>query len=114
MNTIFLFSFLGALFQEVLHWYTVREKLDSAKYKKLISSMGYWVVTALMIGLTPPVIYALINGNSETPLAQILIMGAGAPLIVKKAVEIYLSKMDRVTLGAADTEPKAKLSDYFS
>lgn len=113
MYSIILFSFFGAAFQEVLHWYTLREKLDDEKYKKLMSSIGYWVVTILMISLTPIAVYALTNGNVGTPISWVFIAGAGAPLIVKKGVEVIAGTMSQQMLGPAE-KSQTSIRDYFT
>jgi len=99
MGAILFFSFIGAVFQEILFWYSLREKLELKKYQNLVQSRFYWTITTLMIFLTPVVTYALVNGNERTPLSVVLIVGAGAPLIVKKGIELYVAAMKPTVLG---------------
>jgi hypothetical protein len=41
----------GSLFQEVLHWYEARGKLEAPEYQALMKSPAYWVIAGLMIVL---------------------------------------------------------------
>jgi len=40
---------LGSIFQEVLHWYGLRQKFHLKTTRRLLASPLYWVMTILMM-----------------------------------------------------------------
>ncbi|MCP3136011.1 hypothetical protein [Pyxidicoccus xibeiensis] len=84
---IILIGALGSALQELLHWYSLREHLATERYKRLIKSVPYWIVTGLMIIGAGVAVYLWFAGEGDIPARQYLITGAALPLIFKKAVE---------------------------
>ena len=94
---------VGSAAQEILHWYDMRGKLGSKRLRALISSKGYWVVTILMIAISPLCAWFLVGpGTHQTAF----LAGAAFPLIFKKSVSAFAEK-DQTNLGGAS------LRDYF-
>lgn len=109
---IILVGALGSALQELLHWYGLREHLSTPRYKQLVKSVGYWVITGLMILGSGVAVWAWFGGEGNQPARQYLIVGAALPLIFKKAVEAVTGEKPAETRGTeALTGPK--LSDYF-
>lgn len=80
----------GALCQEVIHWFELRNKLDSDEAKKMYTSIYYWIITALMIilsGIGTMILFY--EFPPETPMKSRIpfILGAAFPLIFKKLVD---------------------------
>lgn len=102
--------FIGAIAQEVFHWYHLRERLESPKYKRLLRSRVYWVFTAaaVLFGGLGAYIYF---GTRLAP-GEMLVAGAAFPVLLKKLVAGLTAK-EETKLG--DEEKKDHpVRDYFS
>ncbi|NTX02079.1 hypothetical protein HUA74_26445 [Myxococcus sp. CA051A] len=111
---IILIGMLGSALQELLHWYGLREHLGTGRYKALMRSIPYWVITGLMIVGSGVAVWAWFAGDGSIPARQYLVLGAALPLIFKKAVEVVTGAKP----GVAASSPTAaansgKLADYF-
>lgn len=104
----FLPALFGAVLQEVLHWYYLRNKLDSRKYKVLLKRTNYWLITSLMV-LLSAIGTAWFYGTRLEQL-EIAVLGAAFPDIFRKL--ITSAKQGEVTLGEDVEESTADL--YFS
>lgn len=91
----------GAMIQEVFHLYERREKLDFIK-----KSLGYWSITTMMILVSGVGTSIWFYGQTPT-LQTCLVMGAGFPLIFKKAVGV-ITIDKRTHLGDEDL-----IQNYF-
>lgn len=109
---IILVGALGSALQELLHWYGLREHLATPRYKQLIKSVGYWVVTGLMIVGSGLAVWAWFAGEGDLPARQYLIVGAALPLLLKKAVEAVAGEKP-TAVARGPSSGGAKLSDYF-
>ncbi len=108
---IILVGALGSALQELLHWYSLREHLKKDRYKQIIKSVPYWIVTGLMI-IGSGVAVWLWFSEDEVPARQYLVLGAALPLIFKKAVDAIVSPSKPDTV--ASREPGAgSLRTYF-
>lgn len=110
---IILVGALGSALQEVLHWYGLREHLSTPRYKQLVKSVGYWVVTGLMIVGSGLAVWAWFSGDGALPARQYLIVGAALPLLLKKAVEAVTGEKPTAAVARSSSSEGAKLSDYF-
>ncbi len=108
---IILVGALGSALQELLHWYGLREHLSTPRYKQLIKSVGYWVITGLMILGSGVAVWAWFAGDADLPARQYLIVGAALPLLLKKAVEAVTGT--KPTTVARGPDSGSKLADYF-
>ncbi|WP_164008696.1 hypothetical protein [Pyxidicoccus trucidator] len=109
---IILIGALGSALQELLHWYGLREHLSTPRYKQLIRSVPYWVITGLMIVGSGVAVWAWFAGETDLPARQYLIVGAALPLLLKKAVEAVTGTKPTTTVARGPASG-AKLSDYF-
>lgn len=101
--------FLGAITLEIVHWYGLRGKLTLARYKRLLKSTGYWVITAAMTlvgGLG-----SLILADGKLDAGRLLVLGAAFPTLFKELVSTAQAGADP-KLGDDDTS--SVLRDYFS
>lgn len=86
----------GAAFQELLHWYELREHLKEDAYRTLLQSTSYWVVTTLMI-LGSGVGTAGFYATAVTAPSALALLGAGFPLLFKRLVTTTVDQ--RAKLG---------------
>lgn len=110
---IILIGALGSALQELLHWYGLREHLSTPRYKQLIKSVGYWVVTGLMIVGSGVAVWAWFAGETDLPARQYLIVGAALPLLLKKAVEAVTGTKPGTAVARSSSSNGASLADYF-
>jgi hypothetical protein len=102
VDSFFLFALaaaLGALCQEVMQWYELRNKLKDEDFKKLFSSLWYWVITfgtIIFSGVGTTFLFYDPNSAAKVPF----IIGAAFPLIFKKLRSAWESR----DLGGAETD----------
>ena len=103
--------FLGAAALEIVWWYGIREKLDQVKYRKLLRSRAYWVITVLMI---------LVSGTCALVLAhplgaaKLLVIGAAFPSLIKQAIGTVQLAGDSIKLGDEESESISPWREYFN
>ncbi|MEM8869677.1 MAG: hypothetical protein AAF848_06040 [Pseudomonadota bacterium] len=86
-------AFVGALCQELLHWYNLRHKLELKTYRALLASPGYWVVTILMLLLAPVgVLIWFYEARDSLALRDFFVCGAAFPTLVKAAAAAAVAK----------------------
>ncbi|MCA1511100.1 hypothetical protein [Bradyrhizobium sp. NBAIM01] len=105
MWSFLLAATFGATAQELLHWYDLRGKLASKRLRALIYSKEYWIITILVIMVSPLCCWFLFGGGAVSDQTAFL-AGAAFPLVFKKGVSAFASK-DQVVLG------DASIRDYF-
>ncbi|SEE62997.1 hypothetical protein SAMN04487765_3472 [Tenacibaculum sp. MAR_2010_89] len=91
-------SFLGAVGQEVLHWYNLSKSLGNNV--KLFSSKSYWIITTISIiffGLTASYLSEFINIPKIEENTKLFITGLFYPLIAKQLLKIVtIMKPNRI------------------
>lgn len=85
--TCILVASAGALCQEVLHWYNLRNKLLDTEVKNLIRSKGYWIITIAMIVFSGFGTYYLFCEDIPQKTSVLFVLGAAFPSLFKKLVE---------------------------
>lgn len=86
MTNILFATFCGALLQELLHWYGLRNWLDETQTQKLLRNKVYWMITGLMIMAAPLAVYFLhVEDRCTLSLRDAFIFGAAAPALLKQA-----------------------------
>jgi hypothetical protein len=103
----------GAAFQELLHWYELREHLDDEKYRKLLRSTSYWAVTLLMT-TSSGAGTAMFYGDSITMPSALALLGAGFPLLFKRLVSATVdqrAKLGGPAPGPVSTVPEPAASE---
>jgi hypothetical protein len=83
-------SCFGAISQEVLHWYNLRNRLSKKENATLIKSKYYWIITILLV-LTSGVGTWILFSDQTDKNAIIYILGAAFPMIFKKLVETRIT-----------------------
>lgn len=113
-----VFAGLGALLQELLHWYGLRHQLRSAAYSKLLRSGIYWLITIAVIAVTPVAVVVWFSDRAEllSP-GDFLILGAAFPTLFKTVVarvgesgEPKLGDQQRTRHGMVEQKEVAKPS----
>lgn len=94
----------GSAFQEFLHWHTARRQLSTPEYRRLTSSVGYWVLVLGMIVGSAIGTSIWFDGEVQHPRTFMLV-GAAFPLLFKKAAGAVVS--DETTLG------ESSVRNYF-
>ena len=103
--------FIGAVVLEVVRWYQIREKLHLARYKRLLKSVGYWLITGAMVIVGG--VGSLILADGKFGAAKLLVLGAAFPTLFKEIVGAAQSPVE-TELGT-DKEPQPSVwRDYFS
>lgn len=110
---IILIGALGSAFQELLHWYELREHLNTDRYKQLIRSVPYWIVTGLMVVGSGVAVWLWFSDTPEVTARHYLVVGAALPLIFKKSVEALTAKRVAPEATRDTTTRTASLRDYF-
>lgn len=114
---VILVGALGSALQELLHWYGLREHLATPRYKQLIKSVGYWVVTGLMIVGSGVAVWLWFSDEADIPARQYLVLGAALPLIFKKAVDVVVGAGAKAPGGAKNLTrspgSSSNVSAYF-
>lgn len=105
MIDFLLISGLGALVQELAHWYELRTKFTTKRVQSLFRSKQYWLISGAMVIASPFCCWILFGHNDLSNSLQFL-SGAGFPLFFKKLVSAC-AKKDQITLGASS------FADYF-
>ena len=82
-----VFAGIGALLQELLHWYGLRHQLREAAYSSLLRSKAYWFITIAVILVTPIAVVVWFSERTEAlSPGDFLILGAAFPTLFKTVV----------------------------
>ncbi|NMO21665.1 hypothetical protein HPC49_43860 [Pyxidicoccus fallax] len=108
---VILIGALGSALQELLHWYGLREHLSTPRYKQVIKSASYWIVTGLMIVGSGVAVWLWFADEGDIPARQYLVLGAALPLIFKKAVDVVVGAKPADMSRQAG--PRSTLGAYF-
>jgi hypothetical protein len=108
-SPIFVAGF-GALVVEVAHWYELRHKL-SEKDRAVAATPEYWLITLAMVACSGLGTELWYQGEPALQARHYLITGAAFPVLLKRAVAVFLSK--KLTLGSPDDQI-GSLRAYFS
>jgi hypothetical protein len=105
-----LIGAFGAFLQELLFWYDARTRLTAAKYRALLKSAGYWVVTPLVIACSGVGSWLWFEPNVQSARTYLLI-GAAFPIVFKKVVAAFVPKATK--LGAQRETERVTAVDYL-
>jgi hypothetical protein len=108
-----LSAFVGAILQELSHWYQLRSRLADATYATLLRSKGYWIITAAMIIMSPVgVVFWFGDDISQYKLRDFFLFGAAFPMIFRSGVATISNAGGNVDLGNDDDEV-SPIKTYF-
>ena len=99
-----LLGFGGALSVEIFRLYEMMGKQEAEKFKMIIRSGIYWLMTFSMAVACGFVAWAINTGVDSASVWQVVISGVGARTLMAKPFE----------LGAAHSEPKLGENDKVS
>lgn len=112
-----LACFLGALGQEVLHWYNLKLELkDDVEFYK---SSTYWIITIasiLFFGLTSKLLAELVFDEGNITEAKLFITAFGYPLIIKQVLKLITKSVDNNnprSQYAPNSNTSFEVNDYF-
>lgn len=103
---LFIPSFLGALGQEVLHWFNLSKTLGNDV--KVFNSKTYWIITIVSIlffGITSNYIVDFIKIDAITTNTKLFLTGMFYPIIIKsllKVVTNLFNRADNLSEGHSD------------
>ncbi|TCP25724.1 hypothetical protein EV195_10383 [Tenacibaculum skagerrakense] len=103
---LFIPSFLGALGQEVLHWFNLSRSLGNNV--KVFNSKIYWIITIVSIlffGITSNYIVDFIKIDAITTNTKLFLTGMFYPIIIKsllKVVTNLFNSADSITEEHSD------------
>jgi hypothetical protein len=97
----------GALTQELVYWYDIRNTLTAPEYRILIKSITYWIVTTAMVAMSTAGTWLWFD-NTNVDARHYLILGASFPLLFKASVASSTKR--RAKLGGSR---ESRLAMYF-
>lgn len=93
---LFIPSFLGALGQEVLHWFNLSKTLGNDV--KIFNSKTYWIITIVSIlffGITSNYIVDFIKIDVITTNTKLFLTGMFYPIIIKSLLKVVTNLFNR-------------------
>lgn len=112
-----LACFLGAIGQEIIHWYNLKLELkDSVKFYK---SPTYWIITLVSIlffGLTAKLLGELAFNSENLTNAKLFITALAYPLILKQVLKLITKSIDNKNPRseyAPLSDTAFEIKDYF-
>ena len=93
---LFIPSFLGALGQEVLHWFNLSKTLGNDV--KVFNSKTYWIITMVSIlffGITSNYIVDFIKIDAITTNTKLFLTGMFYPIIIKSLLKVVTNLFNR-------------------
>lgn len=105
--SLFIPSFLGALGQEILHWYNLSKSLGNNV--KLFDSKSYWSITIISIlffGITATYLIDFIKIDGISKETKLFLFGFFYPIIIK-----YLLKNATKLFSTGSTIPMVKATE---
>jgi hypothetical protein len=111
-------SLLGAIGQEIMHWYHL--KLELGDTVKLYKSSTYWIITIVSV-LFFAVTSILLTGFVETylkgvnPDTVLFVTAFAYPIIIKYVLKLIVSGFDTgiATKSLYNTKATFEAKDYF-
>lgn len=107
-------SLLGAVAQEVLHWYDLKQDLGAEV--KLTTNPSYWLITftaILLFGFTTPWLLEAIISTPKIENWHYFIGALAYPAIVKKVIKVLLNSKRTPAARATPLEEDFELKNYF-
>jgi len=111
---IFGVAALGALFQELMHWYSKRyEILEKGLNNTKVGWWLYLLIVLTMILASSAGTYIWFEERTNVPLKDVMIIGAAFPALLKLAVKGAGTSGSNTQLGTNGTL-RAAIKSYFS
>lgn len=118
--TFILTSSFGALCQEILYWFELRNKLKDKQISNLMRSKFYWIITLLTILISGIGTWILFYDQIPDKKSIQFILGAAFPAIFKKLVQTYKETLPVVENASksvrnpdSDKSPGRMMKLYF-
>jgi hypothetical protein len=107
-------SLLGAVAQEISHWYELRAKLKAEDFQNILKATSYWMITVAMSASSVCFPFIWFWGRTSVEPRDYLIYSLAFPLILRKAILTQKAISGGPTLGARETGPQKPIQSYFS
>lgn len=119
---LFLFAAVGAFVQEIFHCAELYQGHTKVTFRNRIKDPIYWILTLLTIFASAGIVCVWHDGEALKPDGHldpkdILLFGAGAPAIFKKAVAGFVKKSAHAgseSLGAPPPKLTERIRFYFN
>lgn len=105
----FLLGFGGAIAVEIMKLYEMMGNTEAQKFKKIISSLIYWIMMLLMAVASGFIAWGINDGVETATVWQVIISGVGARTLVTKPIELNIAHKN-TELGNKD---KVTLKDIY-
>ncbi len=105
---MFVLGSAGAISMEIIKVYELRGKLHHIKYRTLLRSPMFWIVSVLFVIVSGLISWAFNESNANAHVWQLVASGMGASALAKKFSEAVAST-SRVDAG----ERSLSLRDIF-
>jgi hypothetical protein len=103
-----LAPFVGAIAIGVVIWYQLRKRLGQSGTQQVLRSVGYWVITALMVLVSG---FGALILFPDAAAPRLFLAGAAFPVLLKKLVATFVTDT-AVKLGA-DSAERHPVRGYF-
>jgi hypothetical protein len=117
MATIYvslLASLLGAMAQEISHWYELRAKLKSSDFQRMWRSSEYWLITASMCLGSVCFPFIWFWGRATAEPRDYLIYSLSFPIMLRKAILTRKAITGGPKFGSEENTVGKPLQSYFS
>ena len=107
----FLLGMFGAISVEVFKVYEMMGKLESEKFKAVLSSRVYWIVVVLMALASGFIAWGVNSNSNPDSVWSVIVSGIGARSLVFKPFEMHVAHQSP-QLGVGDKK-RVSLKDIF-
>jgi hypothetical protein len=110
---LFIPSFLGALGQEVLHWFNLSKTLGNNV--KVFNSKIYWIITIVSIlffGITSNYIVDFIKIDGINLNTKLFLTGMFYPIIIKSLLKVVTNLFNRADNMSAEHSDNVQIKAF--
>jgi hypothetical protein len=111
---LLLASFLGAIGQEISHWYELRAKLKSVDFQNMWRFSEYWLITILMCACSVCFPFIWFWDRTAAEPRDYLIYSLSFPIILRKAILTRKAIGAGPKFGTEEVAAPKPLQSYFS
>ncbi len=104
-----MLGFCGAMAVEILKLYEMMGNIEASKFKAILLSRIYWLMTFLMAIASGFIAWGINSNVESATIWQVIISGVGARTLVTKPIELKVAHSN-TELGS---EGKITLKDIY-
>ncbi|KAI9134029.1 hypothetical protein [Acaryochloris sp. CCMEE 5410] len=106
----FWLGFVGAIVFEIIKLYEMMGKLESKKFRSIMTSKIYWIMIIMMAAASGFIAWGINDGYDNVSTWQVIMSGIGARTLVTKPIELNIAHKN-TELG---DKSKISLKDIYS